>query len=89
MEPSHPKTPPDSVAPSPAWVPPLLASLTLGLAPFTPEPHLVEKLRWIAAGAAGMRPIDWFDVVMHGAPWAWLAWTLVRTRAASTPRSAP
>ena len=54
------------------------ASLTLGLAPFVPEPHLVEKLRWIAGGAAGMRAIDWFDVVMHGAPWVLLAMKLVR-----------
>lgn len=57
---------------------PLVASLTLGLAPFVPEPHIVEKLRWIAQGAEGMRPIDWFDVVMHGAPWVWLAVTAVQ-----------
>lgn len=57
---------------------PLLASLTLGLAPFTPEPHVVGKLRWVAGGAAGMAPMDWFDLLMHGAPWLWLAWALVR-----------
>ncbi len=51
---------------------PLLASLTLGLAPFTPEPHLVGKLRWVAGGAVGMKPIDVFDLVLHGAPWLWL-----------------
>ena len=27
---------------------PVLFCLTLGLAPFTPEPHLVGKLRWVA-----------------------------------------
>ena len=43
--------------------------LTLGLAPFFPEPHIVGKLRWIAGGAVGMQPIDWFDTVFHGAPW--------------------
>lgn len=63
---------------------PLVASLTLGLAPFVPEPHLVEKLRWIARGAEGMRPIDWFDVVMHGAPWMWLAVTAVGVLRAPT-----
>lgn len=51
---------------------PLLASLTLGLAPFTPEPHLLGKLRWVAGGAVGMGAEDWFDLVMHGAPWVWL-----------------
>jgi len=56
---------------------PLLASLTLGLAPFVPEPHLVEKIRWIAQGAEGMRAIDWFDVVMHGSPWVWLGVTAI------------
>ena len=47
----------------------LFACLTLGLAPFVPEPHIVGKLRWIAGGARGMAPIDWFDAVLHGAPW--------------------
>ena len=47
----------------------LAACLTIGLAPFSPEPHIVEKLRWVAGGAEGMRPIDWFDMVLHGAPW--------------------
>ncbi len=67
---------------------PLIACLTLGLAPFAPEPHLVEKIRWLAAGGAGMRPLDLFDLLMHGAPWLWLAivagkLTLDRGRAAS------
>jgi hypothetical protein len=47
----------------------LLFSLTLGLAPFSPEPHIVGKLRWIAGGATGMTGMDWFDVVLHGTPW--------------------
>lgn len=57
---------------------PLVAALTLGLAPFSPEPHIVGKLRWIAGGAVGMGPMDWFDLAMHGAPWVWLAVTLVQ-----------
>ena len=52
---------------------PAIASLTLGLAPFTPEPHVLEKLRMIGGGAEGMAMIDWFDLAMHGAPWVWLA----------------
>lgn len=55
---------------------PLVASLTLGLAPFTPEPHIVGKLRWILGGAEGMAGADWFDLLLHGAPWVWLAWAL-------------
>ncbi len=43
--------------------------LTLGLAPFFPQPHLLEKIRWLIAGTPQLRPIDWFDMAMHGAPW--------------------
>ncbi len=43
-------------------------SLTLGLAPFAPEPHLWEKLKMLAAGEL-VRPIDIFDLLLHGAPW--------------------
>ena len=51
---------------------PLLASLTLGLAPFVPEPHLVGKIRWVLGGANGMALLDWADLALHGAPWVWL-----------------
>lgn len=47
----------------------LMGSLTLGLAPFIPEPHLFGKIRWVAGGAVGMKAIDWFDLLIHGAPW--------------------
>ena len=46
---------------------PILAALTLGLAPFRP-PHLVEKLEMLFKGTL-VRPIDWFDLALHGAPW--------------------
>ena len=55
----------------------ILASLTLGLAPFTPEPHIWGKVKWIAGGAVGMQPMDWFDTLMHGAPFIWLIVLLV------------
>lgn len=51
----------------------LLMSLMLGLAPFTPEPHVWGKLRWVAGGAVGMSLVDWGDLLMHGAPFVWLA----------------
>ena len=47
----------------------LVACLTLGLAPFFPEPHILGKIRWIAGGANGMQPLDWFDFAFHGLPW--------------------
>lgn len=43
------------------------AALVLGLAPFKPEPHLVEKLRWLLAGQLH-RPLDIFDLCLHSAP---------------------
>ncbi len=54
----------------------LAVCLTLGLAPFVPEPHLVEKIRWLAQGTPVLRPLDWFDLVLHGAPWLAL-WAMV------------
>lgn len=47
----------------------LFACLTVGLAPYVPEPHIWGKLRWLAGGGVGMQPMDWFDLVMHGLPW--------------------
>ena len=55
----------------------LLLSLTLGLAPFVPEPHLFGKIRWIAGGAHGMTAMDWFDFAMHGAPVVMLIISLI------------
>ncbi len=48
----------------------ILACLTLGLAPFAP-PHIWEKLQMLARGRL-VRPIDWFDFVLHGTPWVLL-----------------
>ena len=47
----------------------LVASLTLGLMPYFPEPHIWGKLKWIFGGANGMKLIDWGDFVLHGSPW--------------------
>lgn len=46
----------------------LVLALTLGLAPFAPEPHIWEKLKLLAAGQL-VRPIDIFDLLLHGVPW--------------------
>jgi len=45
----------------------IVACLTLGLAPFAP-PHIVEKLQMLWRREL-VRPVDWFDLLMHGAPW--------------------
>lgn len=57
----------------------LLLCLTLGLAPFFPEPHLWGKLKWVAGGAVGMGPMDWFDLLFHGFPFLLLARKTVLT----------
>ena len=55
----------------------LLVALTLGLAPFSPQPHIVEKLGMLFDGSLS-RPIDIFDLLLHGAPWILLALKLAR-----------
>jgi hypothetical protein len=42
-------------------------AVVLALAPFAPEPHLWEKLKMLFAGAL-VRPIDIFDLLLHGMP---------------------
>ena len=49
-----------------AWRWPVLGSLTLGLAPWVPQPHLLEKLTLLFAGDLG-NAIDLFDLLMHAA----------------------
>lgn len=55
----------------------ILLCLTLGLAPFFPEPHIWGKLKWIAGGAEGMQAEDWFDVLLHGFPFLLLLRLLI------------
>jgi len=49
------------------WPVVIAACLTLGLAPFFP-PHVWEKLQMLFKGEL-VRPVDWFDLLMHGTPW--------------------
>lgn len=58
----------------------ILACLTLGLAPFFPEPHIWEKLKMLVAGTL-TRPIDIFDLALHGLPWILLMLKLAFGRA--------
>lgn len=50
----------------------ILMCLTLGLAPFFPEPHILGKLKWLSGGAVGMTLKDYFDVLLHGFPFVLL-----------------
>lgn len=43
----------------------IIAALLLGLAPFKPEPHLWQKLKMLFDGSL-TRPIDIFDLFLHG-----------------------
>ncbi len=53
----------------------IMASLTLGLAPFFPEPHIWKQIVNIYHGRL-TASIDYLDLLMHGAPWVLLFITL-------------
>ena len=59
------------------WKLVIVLCLTLGLAPFFPEPHLLGKIRWIIGGANGMQLMDWLDALFHGFPYLLLARIIV------------
>jgi hypothetical protein len=50
----------------------LLLCLSLGLAPFSPEPHVWGEIKWLMGGGVGMQPMDYFDLLFHGFPWFFL-----------------
>jgi hypothetical protein len=66
------------------WTVLLTAALLLGLAPFRPEPHLVEKLRMLIHGQL-TRPLDVFDLCLHGAPLLLVMGKLLLGRQAQSP----
>jgi hypothetical protein len=46
----------------------LIAMATwMAIAPITPEPHLIEKLRMLSQGTL-VKPLDMFDLCLHTAP---------------------
>lgn len=54
----------------------------LAVAPISPEPHLVEKLRMLSQGTL-TRPLDIFDLLFHITPLVVLGfkiWRLVKAR---------
>ncbi len=59
------------------WWTVVIGIVTLGLAPFSPEPHIWEKLKMLAAGTLS-KPLDIFDLVYHAIPWLLGAMKLAR-----------
>lgn len=49
----------------------------MAVAPISPEPHLIEKLRMLGHGTL-TKPLDIFDLCMHSAPLVLLALRLWR-----------
>jgi len=55
-------------------------ALFFGLAPFFPQPHLVEKLGMLASGTLS-RPVDIFDLCWHVWPLVLLGYRVAGTMA--------
>ena len=55
----------------------VVLAIWMALAPFSPEPHLVEKFKMLRSGTL-VKPIDIFDVFFHLAPIALLVAKLIR-----------
>jgi hypothetical protein len=49
------------------------------VAPITPEPHVLEKIRLLSQGQL-TRPLDIFDLLMHSAPLVLLLIRLARLK---------
>ena len=49
------------------------------IAPLSPEPHVVEKIRLLSQGQL-TRPLDIFDLLMHSTPMVLLLIRLVRLK---------
>lgn len=60
-----------------SWPVVIILCLTLGLAPYAPEPHVWEKSQMLLAGTL-RDPLDMFDFAFHGIPWILLLIKSVR-----------
>ncbi|MGB3211933.1 MAG: RND transporter [Desulforhopalus sp.] len=54
-----------------SWSILILLALTLGLTPFVPQPHLVEKLLMLSRGEL-KQMVDIFDLLLHASPFVLL-----------------
>ena len=59
------------------WLPLLVVAVLMGLAPFVPVPHALEKLTMLFNGKL-TRPVDVFDLIFHLAPASLLLIKLAR-----------
>jgi hypothetical protein len=57
----------------------MVLALWMLVAPITPEPHVIEKIRMLSQGQL-TRPVDIFDLLMHSAPTLLLLVRLARLR---------
>ncbi len=65
----------------------VIVAIPLGIAPIFPEPHLWEKLKMLVAGEL-VRPLDIFDLLMHGTPVLALMVKLIRIGMVSIQKDA-
>ena len=61
-----------------------IIALVLGLAPFTPEPHLLQKIKMLIDGSL-TRPLDIFDLFLHGTPAVLLVLKIIRMQTQKKP----
>lgn len=64
-------------------MPLVVVAILMSLAPFSPEPHLLEKLRMLVNGELA-KPVDIFDLFWHSFLIVILAIRLIRYKAAAT-----
>jgi len=60
-------------------LPLVIFAFTLGLAPFLPEPHILQKIKLLITGDL-VRPIDMADLLLHATPWLLLALKIAYVR---------
>ena len=64
----------------------IVIAIMLGVAPLTGEPHLLEKSKMLISGTL-VKPIDIFDLFMHGTPAVLLIIRLSRMIIKATDKS--
>jgi len=64
------------------YAPLVIGAIFLGLAPFSPQPHILEKLNMLVDGSL-YKPIDIFDLLFHLSPTILLLIKLVRSQTGS------
>jgi hypothetical protein len=62
-----------------AWLVPLAIFAAMAPWPMGPEPHVIQKVRWLMEGSL-YKPLDVFDLVFHLSPTLLVIAKLVVTR---------